>query len=85
MRKRIESVTFRELEGEVLVLDAEANLIHKLNPTASFVWRHLEEARSPDKLAGLLAQSFDVNEHTALRDVIDVLKQFRILNLVLEG
>lgn len=74
----------RDLESELLLLDTEGDQIHKLNRTASFIWRHVGEAESPEELACLLAQAFDVEEHVALGDVVDTLKRFRALNLVLE-
>jgi Coenzyme PQQ synthesis protein D (PqqD) len=85
LRKRFAGVMVRDLESELLLLDTEADQIHKLNRTASFIWRHVGEADSPATLAGLVAQEFDVEEHVALRDVVDTLKRFMALNLVLEG
>ena len=74
----------RDLESDLLLLDTEADQIHQLNQTATFIWRHVEEAPSPETLAGLLAVAFDVDEQVAHRDVLEVLERFRTLNLVVE-
>ena len=47
LRRRLKKVVVREVEGEILLLDTGANLIHQLNETASFVWRRCDAAASP--------------------------------------
>jgi len=84
LRRRSVGVTVRELDGDLLILDTEADQIHQLNETASYIWRHLDEAGALEQLAGVLAEAFDVEEQVALRDVHETLKRFRDLNLVLE-
>ena len=83
--RRRAGVMVRDLDGDVLILDTEANRIHQLNPTASYIWRHVDEARVPEQLAGLLAEAFDVEEQVALVDVLETLRRFQGLNLVSEG
>jgi hypothetical protein len=75
----------RDMGSDLLLLDTEADQIHQLNHTANFIWRHVEEAPSLERLAGLLADAFDVDAQVAQRDVHETLKQFRALNLVVEG
>ncbi len=75
----------RDLDSDLLLLDTEADRIHQLNQTATFIWRHVEEAPSPERLAGLLAEAFDVDEQVAQRDVLEALKRLRALNLVVEA
>ena len=75
----------RDLDREVLLLDTESNQIHQLNPTASFIWRKCDEARSTEEMAKLLVQEFDVEEDIALRDVIETVARLRALNLVVEA
>ena len=75
----------RDLDSDLLLLDTEADRIHQLNQTATFIWRHVEEAPSPERLAGLLAEAFDVDEQVAQTDVLETLKRLRALNLVVEA
>ena len=84
LRRRLEGMMIRDLESELLLLDSQGDQIHQLNPTASFIWRHVDETNSPEGLADLLVQAFDVESHVALRDVVDTLKRFESLNLVKE-
>jgi hypothetical protein len=85
LRKRLQDVIVRDVDREVLLLDLESNQIHQLNQTASFIWRSCDEAPSTEEIAKLLVQEFDVEEHVALRDVIETLGRLRALNLILEA
>ena len=85
LRRRRVGIMVRDLDGELIILDTEADRIHQLNRTAGFIWRNLDEAPAPERLAGLLAEEFDVEAHVALTDVLETLQRFRGLNLVLNG
>lgn len=74
----------RDLDSDLLLLDTEGDQIHQLNQAATFIWRHVEEAPSPERLAALLAEAFDVDEQVAQTDVLETLKRLRALNLVVE-
>lgn len=77
-----ESLTVREVDGEILVLDTGSNRIHQLNPTASFIWRMCEQGAAPEAIASALAAEFAVDERTALEDVVKTLADLRSLNLL---
>jgi hypothetical protein len=36
----------REVDGEIILLDTESNLVHQLNKTASLIWRKCQEGAS---------------------------------------
>jgi hypothetical protein len=82
--RRRSGLIARELEDEVVVLDPASDLIHRLNPTASIIWRNCESA-SPEEIAATLAKAFEVEEDEALRDVRETLDRFRALGLLTEG
>jgi hypothetical protein len=85
LRKRLDSVMVREVDPEVLLLDTEADQIHQLNQTASFIWRRCEEVGSAEELAALVAAQFDVGQDLILKDVIETLDKLRALNLIVEA
>ena len=82
LRKRVTGLMVREVEGEILVLDTETDRIHKLNPTASFIWRMCDEVSSPEEIAKFLANEFEVEEHQALSDVTDTLGKLRVIGVL---
>ena len=72
----------REVDGEVLILDCRAELIHQLNPTASFIWQQAQVGASVEEIARALAEQYDVDLETAHRDAVATLARLEELNLV---
>ena len=72
----------REVNGETLVLDARRELIHQLNPTASFIWQRAQSGTAPEAIAAALTEAYDVDPETADRDVAVTLARLRKLDLV---
>lgn len=72
----------REVNGEMLVLDGRAELIHQLNPTASFIWQQAQSGSTADGIAAALAEKYDIHLEIAHRDVAATLARLRELNLV---
>ena len=85
LRRREEGLLVQESGDDVLVLDREADKIHQLNQTATFIWRHIEETQTADKMAELLVEAFEVERQVAIRDVRETLNALRVLKLVQEG
>jgi hypothetical protein len=72
----------REVNGETLVLDGRAKLIHQLNPTASFIWQQAQRGGTEDGIAAALAEQYDIDAETAHCDVTTTLARLKELNLV---
>lgn len=85
LRRRGAGILVRDLDGDLLILDTEADRIHQLNRTASYIWRHVDEAPAAEQLARLLVDAFQVDVRVALTDVVETLTRFRRLNLIVEG
>jgi len=85
LRKRLDAVMVREVDPEILLLDTEADQIHQLNQTASFIWHGCEEVGSAEELAALVAAEFDVGHDLILKDVVETLDRLRALNLIVDA
>ena len=72
----------RVVDGETVLLDRAGGRVHQLNATASFVWSRLDGRASPHEVAAAVAEAFDVEPQTAVRDVDALLDQFRALHLL---
>ena len=55
---------------------------HSLNSTAAVVWENLNGENSPEDLANLISQEFEIDNKTAKSDVESLLKSFRDLQLI---
>ena len=80
--KRRMGVQSRLVEGEMVVLDREHDLIHQLNKTATFIWEHCEGQQSAAEIANAVCENFEVDEATAIREVIQTLERLQSLRLI---
>jgi hypothetical protein len=81
LRKR-NDVTASMVEGECVLLDRDAGLVHHFNSTASFIWDRCDGRSTIEDIAAGMAQSFDVDPVIARNDVTMVVRQLRDLNLL---
>ena len=82
VRRRTSGLEIRRIGTDLLVLDLETNLIHRLNETAGLIWDTHDECRSDEELTRLLVDQFAVEWEIALRDVRTVLDALRESNLL---
>jgi hypothetical protein len=80
--RRDDALMVREIEGEILILDGRSDRIHKLNATASFIWRRCEEGATAEGIASALADEFAIEPQSALADVIRTIDALRSLDLL---
>lgn len=80
-----DSLIVREVEGEILALDTQSNLIHQLNRTASFIWRKCETGAAVADIVCAYAAQYGVDADTAKKDVAETLDRLRSLNLLANG
>jgi hypothetical protein len=72
----------RVVDGEALVLDRVRGLIHRLNGTASLIWRQCNGDRDVLEISADVAAAFDVDVDTARKDVTAALRRFGDLGLL---
>ena len=80
--KRRSDVRVRVVDGEMVVLDRQGGLIHQLNQTASFIWDRCDGKSTVADITNQLAEAFDVDPKTSLKDIAAIVGQFQKLNLV---
>ena len=66
---RNDRLSWRVLEGEAVILFPEAGSLHRLNPTGTRVWEHLDGERSLANIGSLLTEEFEVELAEALDEV----------------
>jgi hypothetical protein len=69
LRLRQEGLNWREIDGEVVVLDIERSHYLNLNETGCVLWLLLAEGATPRQLVDKLIEEFDIDEATARDDV----------------
>jgi coenzyme PQQ synthesis protein D (PqqD) len=80
--KRRLDISSRLIDGEAVVLDRQAGLVHQLNPTASYVWERCDGRSTVTDIARQLAQAFDVDPTVAMHDVQTIIRQMQDSHLL---
>jgi Coenzyme PQQ synthesis protein D (PqqD) len=80
--QRRADVNVRIVDGEVVVLDRRSNLIHQLNPTASYIWDRCGGQSTVAEIADQLAAAFDVDAKKAIQDVATTITQLQSRGLL---
>jgi len=81
-QRRLELVC-RIIEGETVILNREAGVLHRLNPTASFIWGCCDGSLRVDDIVARLASAYDVDLMTGQKDVTETLLKFESLSLLM--
>lgn len=69
LRLRSDGVTWLEVDGEVVALDAEASKYLAANASGAVLWQALAKGATRAELAAELVSTFDIDAATARRDV----------------
>lgn len=73
---------WREIDSVVVVISPEDSVLHELNPTAGFIWKHSTGERTTEEIARLLADEFEVEVATALADTRELIAELAAKKLL---
>lgn len=68
--RRTERAVHGDLPEETVLLDVDAGIAVRLNPTGAWIWEQLQEPRQVSELAHGLAGRFEIDEVRAIDDVV---------------
>lgn len=69
LRLRTKSVSWREVDGEIIALDLDSSTYFTTNSTGTVLWNVLNDGATIDQLVEALQSHFDIDDDTAERDV----------------
>jgi hypothetical protein len=75
-------VLFRELQGELVLLQLERGAYFGLDPVGAHIWQLLREERSLGEVVQALVAEYDVSEPRAREDVVDLVRRLQEHGLV---
>ncbi len=70
MLSRTERAVQRDLVEEMVLLDADADIVVRLNTTGAWIWEQLDQPRLVGELASGLAARFEIDDARAFDDVV---------------
>jgi len=71
------------IDGEALLYDSDANLIHRLNTTALCIWERCDGTLTIDELTEHLTSIYDVPLDIARADVTEAVRQMEANGLLM--
>lgn len=72
-----------EIDGEIVLYDDRAKVMHRLSPTAGQVWRCLDGSGSLAEIAADLADVYQADPGQVLTDVVGTARQFGSAGLLI--
>lgn len=84
MKLRTNDVTWRDIDGELVILDTSTSTYLTTNATGALLVRHLVEGRTDQDLITTLVDAYDIDRDTAARDVAAFVAMLRQLGLLVE-
>ena len=69
LQLRSDRLEWREVDGEVVVLDTEASVYIAINQAGSAIWPNLAAGATRDDLVARLREEFGIDENVASTDV----------------
>jgi hypothetical protein len=75
-------VRARAVDGEMLLLNRQRQLVHQLNPTARYIWERCDGRHTVLNIVDELGQAFDVDAETVTSDVAAAVRQLETAGLV---
>jgi len=71
-----DQVVFRELEGEMVLLNLETGIYFGLDPIGTRIWTLLRERESLQQVFEVLLQEYDVPEPVLKADLLRLAREF---------
>lgn len=64
-----DGVAYREIEGQILLLRSDEDVLQTFNPAGAFIWKRLVRRQAPSRIARALAGHFAIAPARAQADV----------------
>ncbi len=85
LKPKTDRVSCRELEGETILLDLQADVYYYLNPAGSRAWTLLGEGHTGKAIAATLFDEFDAPLEQIEEDITQLLTDLLAMGLVEES
>jgi hypothetical protein len=85
MRLRVDDITWREIDGHLVVLDLRSSTYLTANGSGTVLMKELTEERTPGQLVQALVDAFGVPDERARHDVQAFLAALHEHGLLVDG
>jgi hypothetical protein len=84
MLRRNNTILWRELDGEAVLLNPHAGCSYNLNQVGTLIWKMLDGTHASDEIASAICERYEVELEQALQDLEHLLADMHAHNLVSE-
>lgn len=81
-RLRVDGLDWLDVDGEIVLLDANKSVYMSLNHSGAELWRLLEKGATEAELRKLLVDTYSIGQDRAARDVEQFLSVLRSHDLI---
>ncbi len=82
MKLRVEDITWREIDGDLVILDLRSSTYLTANASGTVLMRQLTEERTLTELIQVLVDTFDLSEERAQQDVQTFVDELALVGLL---
>ncbi len=70
-------IIWREIDGEVFVIDPQKDSCFELNETAALIFKMLRKGKDISEIVKKISEVYDVDEKICYWDICDTIKKFK--------
>lgn len=74
-----------KIDDSIILHDNELQTKSILDDVSAFIWKALDKTQDMNKIAEMVSNIYDVDIHTASKDVISTIEKFKKLSLISDG
>jgi len=79
---QVDSVIWRHIEDDIVMISEDGLATHVLNKTAAFIWELCDGKNGIDDIVASLRERFDVSEEEAITDVREIIDKLLRLEIL---
>ena len=72
--EKVKSVIYREIQGEIVLLDPEKGKYFGLNSTGASFWDKVDGSKTVNEIVSLMAEEYDVQRDVLAVDVEELVR-----------
>ena len=85
LKLRDEGIAWKEVDGEILLLDVATSTYLSVNQSAALLWQQLHAGTTREELVRALAETYELDDQTAADDVDAFLADCRDRGLLVDA
>ena len=78
-----ENLAWRNIDGQIFIVDPQKNILHELNPVAARIWELIDGKRTVKEIGEQVFKEFEVTLEEAGRDILELVGELKEKHLIM--